>query len=80
MHLSCFFLINSPCPVLDHGSGPRPGPGPKLVPVLGPGLSSGPVIFLVPALVPVNIFGPVTQCIVIINYTNIQKQKYTFML
>ena len=35
---------------------------------------------LVPALVLVNIFGPVTQCIVIINYTNIQKQKYTFML
>ena len=58
MQFVCFFfLITSYCIVLGHG--PSPGPGPKLVPVLGPGPglgpSPGPVIFLVPALVPVPV-------------------------
>ena len=58
-----FFLIASPCPVLDHGPGPRPdfgpSPGPNLVLVLGTGtgagLDPGPVKFLVPALVRVPV-------------------------
>ena len=45
----CLVLGHGPSPVLGHGPSPVnvPGPGPKLVPVLG----TGPLIFLVPALV-----------------------------
>ena len=50
MQLLCFsFLITSHCLLLGQGRGP--GPGLKIVPVIGPG--PGLAIFLVPALVPV---------------------------
>ena len=61
-----FIIRTSPCLVRDHGYGPRPGPGLSPSPgpwtrsrsrhISGPGhsIGPGPVIFLVPALVPVR--------------------------
>ena len=52
-----FSSLPCPCSVQGHGPGhgpcpgPSPGPKPKLVPVLGP----RPILFLVPALVPVPV-------------------------
>ena len=58
------FVLFFSSPVLGHGHGPGPGPGPSPKPNLVLFLGTNPVLFLVPALVPVQvkIYGHVTQC------------------